>query len=333
MTDFDSVVFVHGLFGHPFTTWSAHKRSPKLPQPSIQTESVLSLPVFRQSDLSKRKEDSLSQQPEISEEDSDKDQISTAEYNPWPEKLLPDVIPSTRILTWGYDADVNGFFSSASQNHIYQHANNLLSDLTDLRSSSRDEEVPIIFVAHSLGGIVVKAALNQSSSVVDTQLKKIAQVTYGVIFLGTPHRGSSSASFGSLAHGLSRVALRRPNLKIIRALEKNSDVLDAIGSEFSQTMLKHKIRLRSFREEKATTVLGLVNIMVRLPFGSVRVPNTMKVVEPDSAKIGDRNEELGSIPSNHSNMTKFQNSNDIGFKRVSSHLRRWVKEIEALGGT
>lgn len=280
-----------------------------------------------------RKEDSLSQQPEVSEEALNQDQISMAGYNPWPKKLLPDVIPNTRILTWGYDADVDGFFSSASQNHISQHANNLLSDLTDLRRVPRCEEVPIIFVAHSLGGIVVKAALNQSSSVVDTRLNKVAQLTYGVIFLGTPHRGSSSASLGSLAHGLSRIALRRPNLRLIRALKKNSEILDVIGSEFSHTMLKHTIRLRSFREEKATTVFRLVNIMVRMPFDSLRVPDIMKVVESDSAKIGDRNEELGSIPSNHSNMTKFQNSNDIGFRRVSSHLRRWVGEIEALGGT
>ena len=42
------------------------------------------------------------------------------------------MIPDAKISTWGYDANVDGFLSSASQNTIPQHAQNLLSDLADL---------------------------------------------------------------------------------------------------------------------------------------------------------------------------------------------------------
>ncbi len=42
------------------------------------------------------------------------------------------MIPDAKISTWGYDANVDGFLSSASQNTIHQHAQNLLSDLADL---------------------------------------------------------------------------------------------------------------------------------------------------------------------------------------------------------
>ena len=55
-------------------------------------------------------------------------------------------------------------------------------------------------------------------------------------------------------------------------------------------------------------------------------------MDSDSAKLGDGKEELGSIPSDHSNMTKFESSGDIGFRWISSHLLRWVEEIEASGG-
>lgn len=51
------------------------------------------------------------------------------------------------------------------------------------------------------------------------------------------------------------------------------------------------------------------------------------MVEPDSAKIGDGHEEVGSIPANHSDMTKFESPSDIGFKRVVAQLRRWVQEL------
>jgi len=50
----------------------------------------------------------------------------------WPQELLPSVVPDTRIFVFGYDANVDGFLSSASQNTIHQHAQSLLSDLADL---------------------------------------------------------------------------------------------------------------------------------------------------------------------------------------------------------
>lgn len=194
--------------------------------------------------------------------DNDGDRPSTKGYNMWPEKLLPAEIPNTRIFTWGYDADVNGLLSSASQNTIHDHANNLLSDLDDLRSSEKDIKVPIIFVVHSLGGIVVKDALNRSSSEVGTRLKHIAPATFGIIFLGTPHRGSKSASIGKIANQISLVASKRPNLRLLQGLERKSEILDRIGDAFRQTILKHNISLYSFREEKETRRLGIFSTIV-----------------------------------------------------------------------
>ena len=184
----------------------------------------------------------------------------TDEMDPWPKKLLPRVIPDVRIFTWGYDADVVGFLSSASQNTINQHARNLLRDVDDLRSTPDNQLIPIIFVVHSLGGIIVKDALNLSSSTEGTRLKHIAPATVGVLFLGTPHRGSNSASLGKIA---SRIALTmRPNLRLLQGLERNSETLERVGDGFSQTVLKHNIRLCCFREELATRKLYVINFMV-----------------------------------------------------------------------
>jgi hypothetical protein len=55
----------------------------------------------------------------------------------------------------------------------------------------------------------------------------------------------------------------------------------------------------------------------------------MQVVNANSAKIGDGKEEVGSIPANHSNMTKFEGLNDVGFKRVSAQLRRWLELVRS----
>lgn len=56
----------------------------------------------------------------------------------------------------GYDADIDGFRSSASQNMVAQHATNLVSDVAD-PLETKECNLPIIFVVHSLGGLIVKA--------------------------------------------------------------------------------------------------------------------------------------------------------------------------------
>lgn len=53
----------------------------------------------------------------------------------WPEdtKFLPSEIPSARIFTYGYDADVMHFDKQVSQSRIGNHAQTLLADLTQMR--------------------------------------------------------------------------------------------------------------------------------------------------------------------------------------------------------
>ena len=74
----------------------------------------------------------------------------------WPKELLPKTIPRARILTFGYDADVYHFWSKpASDNTVKTHGDNLTASLVGLRHQEKETATgPIIFVAHSLDGLV-----------------------------------------------------------------------------------------------------------------------------------------------------------------------------------
>jgi hypothetical protein len=50
----------------------------------------------------------------------------------WPESMLPTVLPEARILTWGYDADVDAFNTSVGHNNVEQHSTDLLTDIANL---------------------------------------------------------------------------------------------------------------------------------------------------------------------------------------------------------
>ncbi|KAG8526389.1 uncharacterized protein KY384_000383 [Bacidia gigantensis] len=81
----------------------------------------------------------------------------------WPAQLLSKDINDARILSWGYNADVSSFWNPESSNKIEDHARLLATELRSQRSTPESTKRPIIFVTHSLGGIVC-AYLNKESA-------------------------------------------------------------------------------------------------------------------------------------------------------------------------
>ena len=227
----------------------------------------------------------------------------------WPRDLLPRLFPQARITTWGYGVQIEKMFASASQATIYHHAQTLLSDLTMLRRSTSDRVKPLIFIAHSLGGIIVKDALSLSQNDL-THLKEILPATIGVMFLGTPHHGSKAASLGKIAFEISRVFFQTPNIDILRGLERNSEILERIARSFGQILAAGHLRVHSFREEYDTKGIS--------------------IVDASSYSIGYLYETKGSLHANHRTMAKMSSLNDINFQRVTSVIQRWLDETRDL---
>ncbi|KAI1511912.1 Tetratricopeptide repeat-containing domain protein [Pyrenophora tritici-repentis] len=103
---------------------------------------------------------------------------------------------------------------------------NWLRDLLpqDLPNTSKR---PIIFVAHSLGGIVVKSVLNHSDAARRGALKEhraIKLLTYGILFIGTPHQGGSGVALGKLMVNVASVFMAADD-RLLQHLERDSEWL------------------------------------------------------------------------------------------------------------
>jgi len=82
----------------------------------------------------------------------------------WPQDLLPKDLPTARIMTFGYDADVVGIVKTAGSNTLRDHGKSLANDVAMRRARSNSIMRPVIFVAHSLGGLVVEQVREERSS-------------------------------------------------------------------------------------------------------------------------------------------------------------------------
>lgn len=179
----------------------------------------------------------------------------------WPSMLLKEDIRNVRILAFGYDADVVHWWHQVSQNRLSSHAEALVGALErHRRGKSKDKKV--IFVAHSLGGLVVEDALRLSRYSPDAHLHNIESFTFAIAFMGTPHFGSDLADWGALATNIS-LLLKRTNKDIVDVLRPGSEVLASVQKSF-QAILRMRmgeskpISITCFFEELPTSHYGEV---------------------------------------------------------------------------
>lgn len=168
--------------------------------------------------------------------------------NFWLRDQLPNELPGARIFSYGYDADV--LFSRATGT-IEDFAITLLEDLVRERKGDSNQQRRIIFICHSMGGIVLKKALNTA---VDNFLyKDIYGSTSAILFLATPHLGSDETkvplSIANFANGLLPLLMRfsgRFRDELILPLSRGSPVLREIQKEFKDRKLYEGRMIASF---------------------------------------------------------------------------------------
>ncbi|KAF2805988.1 uncharacterized protein BDZ99DRAFT_466283 [Mytilinidion resinicola] len=209
------------------------------------------------------------------------------------EHMLPCSIPRARMLAFEYNANV--FFNSSCAD-VQEQAKNLLNSLWLQREKTNSR--PIIFIAHSLGGIIAKEALakaNESEGI----YVGILTFTYGIACFGTPHRGSILASCGLTTRN-----------SFLASVDRSSSFHRDLRERFNP-LLEQYIYLNVCET--------LEKNISSLPVGVV--------VNPVSATLGLKDSKGICIYLNrdHKTVCKFKGEDDPDFRKVAANLQKMAK--------
>ncbi|OAQ75600.1 ankyrin repeats (3 copies) domain-containing protein [Purpureocillium lilacinum] len=204
----------------------------------------------------------------------------------WLRDSLPRRVPTARIMTFGYDSTVL-FGGSRST------ANDFALDLaTRLRLERRDhleKQRPLIFVCHSLGGVVFKEFLIHLSLQLDDG-RDLLQSVFGVVFLGTPHRGSRRATPAKLLSKIINVAtLGSGALRIVSFYEQKPIGPNLVVEPFSAILgLPNERAIPVNADHKKLAKLSPINKQRYKPVWTA----IKELVEESSETLDKANERL-----------------------------------------
>ncbi|UZP35142.1 hypothetical protein NXS19_002958 [Fusarium pseudograminearum] len=227
----------------------------------------------------------------------------------WLQDLLPVEIPCARIFSYSHDSRTRGSETPLDWD-ISDHATALLTTLSTERRLTQTERIPILFIGHSLGGIILKAALLKAELARVGHLehfKAIKLSTYAVVFLGTPHQGGEGIPLVEVLRRISSV-VNHTNTKILKKMERNSEWLQNLQSDYNA--ISQDVETIFFYETLKMNV-GVMSLLI--------VPKHSAVIS------GARNSEEIPLIADHSSLAKFTSNKDDGFQTLVKRLRIFVK--------
>jgi pimeloyl-ACP methyl ester carboxylesterase/GTPase SAR1 family protein len=173
-------------------------------------------------------------------------------------KLLQKDLPDVRIWSLDYPAHKTNWTEKGACMSLYDRASNVINLLT----AKNIGEVPIIFICHSLGGLLVKKILRISDDIdnkskVAQSIKRILEQTKGVCFIATPHRGSNLAN---ISEYINKFFIGIPRFsELVKELKANAPELRELDSWYRNNIGKLDVETGAFREDIKIAGLWVVD--------------------------------------------------------------------------
>ncbi|UKZ84350.1 uncharacterized protein TrAFT101_000261 [Trichoderma asperellum] len=236
---------------------------------------------------------------------------SKNEPHMWLRDFLRQSVPNTRIFTYGYDTKI---CDSQSEVSILELGKTLLESIKITRGKDTKDR-PLIFIAHSLGGLVVKEALVRASTGNEAD-QTISRSCYALLFFGVPNRGLNNLSLMSMVKG-------QPNESLVRDLDESSRFLSSLHERFNAYFTFDNTHVLSISETKHTPTVEWCSETGRWE----RTGPKVMMVGHTSAAYAHQTEKLHdrlSINADHSEMVKFDNISNPDYSIIQDKIKDLV---------
>jgi hypothetical protein len=162
-------------------------------------------------------------------------------------KWLGEEFPNVGVWTLGYEASSSGWKGTTMP--LVDRATNVLARLEAAGIGQR----PLVFVVHSLGGLVVKQLLSHATGYGKSEWEQIATSTKAIMFLATPHSGSDVSKYIQYIGKIYRASVT------VEELESHHPALRNLNLWFRNNCAKFGIFIDVLFETQPTNGFLVVN--------------------------------------------------------------------------
>ncbi|RPB06396.1 hypothetical protein P167DRAFT_514553, partial [Morchella conica CCBAS932] len=235
----------------------------------------------------------------------------------WLQDLLPADLQSIRVMTYGYNSSLT---RDTVEQTFVDYRRSFIHALMDARS--KVESRPIIFIGHSMGGILILQVLLQAKA--RLQYRSLFDCTKAISFFATPHQGLYVKQLLEMAHDTGSGS----KTEFIKQLNEGSYFLDTQREDISSLWESvSDIEIATFYEIKRTPTVS------KGSSGSwARDGEDVQMVNKNSAMLFWPFEHRIPVDCNHRDIVKFSAGVDSTYRSVVNYMTRWVDSLQRLSG-
>lgn len=142
----------------------------------------------------------------------------------WPTTWLSSKFPNARILSLSYDSSARKTAKTGNMDPTAL-GENLMNNLVSPQVRVGQKGCPVVFVCHSLGGLIVKEIVVGAANSANKDLQNLVKNIKAFFFYATPHQGSRLVEFGMMTKHL-HVGLS-DSVEYLQVLDKKRTRMDA----------------------------------------------------------------------------------------------------------
>lgn len=234
-------------------------------------------------------------------------------------------IPGARVLLYQYESRWLG--ASAKQQTMYNVASLMLDSLVEQRKGTNEVTRPLVFLAHSMGGLVVAKALTLAASHPEKiEYMRIFECFAGGIFFGTPFKGSSAEAKAYLLATLLEKFNKAIPSQLLQFLAPESESLDELRRDFISLAFKEPRANIACIFEQVKTNYAQEEIFKLLKTNFFKVGLKEIVVTQDSASLDGA--VIRGMACNHRQLNRFDSGKDGRYEVVRRQLKDIIKNAQ-----